>query len=86
MTALGEMKAECWEMMDETGMTQAELCHILNERSPYSVRPPELCKALNGKLRTPKGSRIVLEAHLALSNERRRQNLAKIRASAKTEG
>lgn len=65
-------REEVKAMLEELGITQAEVARVLNRQSAYKVTPSELSNALSGTLTTPKANRLVADAYSYLVQMQRK--------------
>lgn len=76
------LRQECIEMMDEYGITQAELVRRIKAQQVYPVTKAEMSNAINGTSQTPKAHRVLMDVHTILVQERKRQHLRKRKAAS----
>ena len=70
-----EIRQLVLRLLEELGMTRAELCRELNRvYRGYSLHESELSKYLNGKSSTPKAHRTLEDALALLTKEHKRRN------------
>lgn len=74
---MDETRARVLSLLEETGISQAELARRISAEGLYRVQPSELSASVNGSLTTPKANRVVADCYSILDEERRRANLAK---------